>query len=74
MNPKQFHVKSWQLIPYDYHEQGFPLKIQINDVVQVICPTSPHYHKVGKASCVGETSVEVIEHGTNTKVGQYLSY
>lgn len=65
---KQFHVKSWQLIPHDDFEWGFARRIQVGDTVQVATPLSPEYQKKGRVCRVTDSSVEVIEHQANTKV------
>lgn len=68
LNIRQFHVKYWQLIPHDSFEWGFTRMFLVGDIVQVISPLSPEYRKEGKVCNVTASSVEVIEHRSNTTV------
>ena len=65
---KQFHVKSWQLIPHESFEWGLPRRIQVGDSVRVVNLLSAEYKEGGRVYNVTELGVEVIGDRPNTKV------
>ena len=65
---KQFHVQSWQLIPYDSFEWGLPRRIQVGDSVRVTSPISADYGERGRVCNVTELGVDVIGDRSNTTV------
>jgi hypothetical protein len=65
---KQFHVKSWQLIPHESFEWALPRRIQVGDSVQVVSRLSADYKEGSRVCNVTELGVEVIADRPNTKV------
>ena len=65
---KQFHVKSWQLIPHDSFEWALSRRIQVGDSVRVVSRLSSDYKEGGRVCNVTELGVEVIGDRLNTKV------
>ncbi|KAF8668543.1 hypothetical protein AX14_006145 [Amanita brunnescens Koide BX004] len=57
---EQFHVQSWQLVPYDSFEWGLARWLQVGDTVDVISPLSVHYQERGIVCNVTDMAIEVI--------------
>ncbi|KAF8337811.1 hypothetical protein F5887DRAFT_920220 [Amanita rubescens] len=57
---EQFHVQSWQLVPYDNFEWGLGRRVQVGDTVDVINPLSLHYLQRGVVCNVTDMAVEVM--------------
>ena len=75
LNMRQFHVKSWQLIPHDSFEWwGLAHTFLVGDTVQVISPLSPEYRKEGQVCNVADSSIEVIEYRSNMTVCLYFKH
>ena len=64
---KQFHVKSWQLIPFDDH-QHYAHRLEACDRVQVINHRSHLFGKKLQVSNVKGTTIEVTGDEMNTRV------
>ncbi len=68
LNPLQFDVKSWQLIPYDDFEMEQNRRFEVGKAVQVINPLSAEYGKNGSICSVSDSVIEVIDSKTKTTV------
>ena len=62
-------MQSWQLIPHESFEWGWPYQIQVGDSVRVISRISADYGERGRVCNVNELGVDVIGDRPNTKVG-----